>query len=234
MRKYKLQIIIIFLVLCIGIYFYINKKIDDKNNELLVHTNLKKNIKEHYSTYVKTNKKTDLYILNKDIYVKIGEIEKNIELTLDEQNIKYSNLYFKTTSFNNDYYIFYQDVDKVDNISQNNNRYKKYIPYNKNIITKDRITLYDEYNNELFTIPEKLNTPIIINKEDFYGIEYNNRLLYIKNNDIEEIKTNINTDKSNTTGIAVLNYHFFYDANDPNDSCNQGICLSTQMLKTHL
>ena len=53
--------------------------------------------------------------------------------------------------------------------------------------------------------------PIIINKKDIYGIEFNNRLLNVKKEDVKEIVDKHNTNLKNTNGIAVLNYHFFYD-----------------------
>ena len=61
-------------------------------------------------------------------------------------------------------------------------------------------------------------------------------MLYVKKEDISEIKKNNNTDKTNTKGIAVLNYHFFYDTSISGDAakCNQSICLSTTNLKKHL
>ena len=50
------------------------------------------------------------------------------------------------------------------------------------------------------------------------------------------LKDNKNTDSVNTKGIAVLNYHFFYDASlaSERSDCNQVICLSTDNLKKHL
>ena len=234
MKKLKLPLIIIIILLIITIIAYIYKNNIDKKQEIATQINTEKLIKKHYNTYVKTNKETYLYKKNNDLYIKAGTINKDIELELEEQEISYNNQYFKIKSLNDKYYIFYEDVTKIDSISKINDRYKNYIPYNKTIITNEKITLYDENNNKLYTINEELNTPIIVNKDNFYGIEYNNQLLYIKNNDIKEIKSSINTDKTNTNGIAVLNYHFFYDASDPSDSCNQSICLSTQLLKNHL
>ena len=43
------------------------------------------------------------------------------------------------------------------------------------------------------------------------------------------------TTSTNTKGqgIAVLNYHFFYDPN-LGESCNEGICLTVQKFREHL
>ena len=91
-------------------------------------------------------------------------------------------------------------------------------------------------NNLIYTIEKSFNFPIIINNEEKYGIEYNNRLLYIKKDDVKETVDNHNTDKTNTTAIAVLNYHFFYDETKQSeiDDCNQIICKSKSGFKGHL
>ena len=73
------------------------------------------------------------------------------------------------------------------------------------------------------------------NKKDIYGIEFNNKLLYVKKEDVKEIIDKHNTNLKNTSGIAVLNYHFFYDetkASERND-CNQIICHSKSGVRKH-
>ena len=96
--------------------------------------------------------------------------------------------------------------------------------------------LFDEDNKLVYTFPVSFDLPIIINKKDMYGVEFNGRLLYVKSEDVLEVKDNNNTTRTNTKGIAVLNYHFFYDTSVSGDAekCNQTICLSTTNLKKHL
>lgn len=204
------------------------KKIEIRNNQLA------EKIKKHYNNYVITNKEALLYLYDNNKYKEVGKIAKEVELSLEEEIIDYHTIYFKITNLSNEYYISYEDVTPIDEISLKSDRYKKYIPYNKNIITKNKINLYNSRKELIYALPEKLNTPIIINDDNFYGIEYNGELLFIKNEDIEKIEESKNTDKKSTQSIATLNYHFFYDASDPSDSCNQGICLSTQNLRKHL
>lgn len=206
------------------------KKVEIKNNQLA------ENIGKHYNNYVVTNKETVLYTYTDKKYQEVGTIAKEVELSLKEEKIDYHTIYFKITNLPNEYYISYEDVTPIDEISIKSDRYKKYIPYNKNIITKDKIKLYNSKNELIYSLPEKLNTPIIINDDNFYGIEYNDELLFIKNEDIEKIEENKNTNKNNTKSIAVLNYHFFYDENDPKEvtDCNQEICHSKTLFKSHL
>ena len=59
--------------------------------------------------------------------------------------------------------------------------------------------------NSVNSLKEEFSLPIIIKDTDKYGVEYNNRLLYVNKDDIKEIIDNHNTDKNNSSGIAVLN-----------------------------
>ena len=74
---------------------------------------------------------------------------------------------------------------------------------------------------------------------DFLNKEYEKDLLtkiYIKKNDVKEINKNNNTDKKNSSGIAVLNYHAFYDENNAEEraNCTTEICHSKKQFKSQL
>ena len=227
-------VIIIIIVLLISTYIIYNLKEQKIEN---MHENKIAEIKKHYAKNVIMNKLTDLYEKDNDKYIKTSMIQKDEIVSLEEkEDFNYTDEYFKITTFDKDYYVYYKDVDATDITPKYSERYKSYIPFNKNITTKEEISLYDENENLIYKFKNKLDLPIIINNTDLYGVEYNNRLLYIMPSDIENIYDNNNGEKKNTPGIAVLNYHFFYDANDPSDasSCNQIICLSTTRLKKHL
>lgn len=232
-NKKILIVIVIILVLSITLVCYkINK---DRLTELR-QNNLKQDIISHYNEFVATNKFAAIYQLTNKKYIKAGTIGKGIELTLEQKDITHNDEYLKITNLNEEYYIHYKDLDVVEELTNYDNRYKKYIPFNKNIVTNDTTNFYDEENNLLYTLPQSFNLPIIINKADTYGVEFNNRLLYVKKEDVFEIKENKNTELTNTKGIAVLNYHFFFDTSIDGDAekCNQVICLSTTNLKKHL
>lgn len=227
------SLIIIIVILFFGYLYLKEQKELRKEIEIKEKT---EDIKTHYNEFVITNKEATLYTYTNESYQKSGLIAKEQELSLDELTITSETEYFKITTFDSDYYIYYKDVDSIENLSEVNERYKKYIPYNKTIITKSNFSLYDENNNLVYTLSHELKTPIIINKDDLYGILYNNKILYIKNKDIEKIIDSKNTDKKNTSSIAVLNYHFFYDETDNKEvsECNQSICHSKKQFRTHL
>ena len=234
-KKKIIVFIIIVLILITSIALICYKLNKDRITEIK-QNNLKQDIISHYNKYVVTNKESTIYKLNQDKYTKVGTIAKEEELTLDKIDITYQDEYLKITSFEEEYYIHYKDIDSIKELSTKDTRYKKYIPFNKNIITKDVTNFYNEDGSLIYSLPKSFELPIIINKQDIYGVEYNNKLLYVKKDDVEKIKDNNNTDKTNTKGIAVLNYHFFYDTSIDGDAakCNQSICLSTTNLKKHL
>lgn len=217
-------IIVIFLVL-LGIICFFNtnvnnKKVNDKENLIL-------DISSHYNKYVKTNKETLLYDLQYNVVGKIGE---NVELTLDDED-NFDNKYFKIISLDNEYFVEYDAVDKIDNLVNFDDRYKKYIVFNSNIVTKDITPFYDENGNLVYQINHSFDFPIIILDNDRYGVEYANQLLYVHKEDVKYEKENFNTDESNSDGIPVLNYHFVYE--DGDTSCNEEICHSSTQINTH-
>lgn len=231
-RKILLIILIIIIISTIAIFSF--KKITNYQKQLELNKEKEQinNIKSHYSEYVITTKETDL--LNSEEKV-VGKINKNIRLLLEEIPITTETKYFKIKDMDNIYFIAYQDVAKTDEFTYDE-RYKKYIPFNKNIKTKESTTFYDLEGNMIYKINSSYSFPIIIDNNDNYGIEFNNQLLYIKNEDIESIYDHHNTDLKNTKGVPVFNYHAFYDKNNATESseCNTSICHSTEQFKTHL
>ena len=242
MRKFKrkkrrlkpLGIIFILIVLALfagGIY-YGTMKYQEKR-EAASKAALIKGINSHYNEYVKTNK--DAIIYDKDDN-KIGVIGKDMELTLKALTIDENSTKFPIKDME-DTYIGYQDVDKIDKITKTySDRYKKYIPFNENIKTKDKTSFYDEDKNLVYTFNKSFDLPIIIKDSDKYGVEYQERLLYVMKDDVKETHSNKNTDKHNSSGVGVLNYHFVYDETDSKErsECNEEICVSKSQFKSHL
>lgn len=233
-RKLKLTgliIIIIFIALIAGgSYYGINKY--NHTKELANKEALKKAIKAHYSELVKTNKEATIY--DKDGN-KIGLIGKDIELSLTKLDITDETTKFELTDFENTF-IGYQDVDGIDKLTTYSDRYKKYIPFNQNIKTKDKTSFYDDNKNLVYTFNKSYDLPIIIKDSDRYGVEFNNRLLYILKDDVKETYDHKNTDKHNSSGVGVLNYHFVYDEGDSKQrsDCNEEICVSRSQFKRQL
>ena len=238
-RKYnKKKIIFVLLVfillvsISIVLFTMINKNRDTSKSHS-VFKNTSSEIKEHYNSYVKTNKEATMY--NKD-EEEIGKIGKDVELTLEEIEITSDTKYFNISDFDKEYYIKYEDVDKIDKLSEVDDRYKNYIVFNENILTKDVTNFYDKEDNLVYSFNKSFDLPIIIKDDNKYGVELNDRLLYVLKDDVTDIKESNNTDKINASGVGVLNYHAFYDENDTEEkaNCTTEICHSKSQFKSHL
>lgn len=229
-RKNNKIIIIIslLLIILIGIIIFIYYS---KDSVMPILDNTKE-IEKHYNEFVKTNKESILYNEKEE---EVGKIGKDVELTLNNINIDKDTKYFSIKDIDG-YYIKYIDVDKIDKLTDIDQRYKEYIPFNQNIVTNDITNFYDESGNLIYSLKKEFSLPIIIKDTDKYGVEYNNRLLYVNKDDIKEVVDNHNTDKNNSSGIAVLNYHAFYDENDgeARANCNTSICHSKKQFRSHL
>jgi len=231
-KSYKLiLIIILMLLLVIGIGYV---KLSNKRKlESLINEEEKKvqKIKLHFNNYVITEDEGNLFDKDGNI---IGKIGKGVYLELEQEEITKDTKYFKLSNFENTY-ISYSDVSVIKEINKSD-RYKKYIYYNENIKTKAITTFYDEHDNLVYSFNKSYDFPIIIKDNDRYGIEFDNMLLFVKKDDVDKVYQNSNTNVNNSNGVAVLNYHFFYDDADANDTktCNEGICVSKSQFKGQL
>ena len=231
--KKSFSIILTIIFIALIAYVSYNKIIKyQKEKEKFQEETAINNIKKHYSQYVITTKETNL--LNKDEEV-VGKINNNVKLSLEKTSVTKKTKYFELSLEGDTYYISYEDVTPTKEFTTSD-RYKNYIPYNQNIITNETTTFYDNDNNYLYEIFKSYEFPIIIKDTNRYGIIYNNNLLYIKKDDVSKVENHHNTDKSNSNGVAVLNYHFFYDENNSEDAagCREVICHTKKQFKTHL
>lgn len=220
----KIFFLIVFIVVIYFITIY-NELYEDAN---------KLDVSIYYNEFVRTNKETEIYMKDNEQYKKVGKISSGIELSLNEvTNIEVE--YFNIKELDEQYYIYYKDVEKIEELSEVEQRYKNYIPFNLNAITREITNFYDAESKLVYSIDKGYSFPIIIKEEDMYGVEFNNRLLYIKKEECEVVDAH-NTDKKNTSGIGVLNYHFFYDdsSKEEKKECNQIICASKTQFKQHL
>ena len=225
-------IILVFIPMIIySIFIYLDKGNKVNNKKEVKEVSLKI-IKENYSHIVKINTDTKLYDNKKNT---VGTIYKDSEILLDD-NYKIVDKMYKLDGV--DYYIEYDKVSKIDKLSieahSEYDTYKNYIPYNKNIITKDNFKLY---SNENLNIEFNKNYEffVIINEEDKYGIEFNNKLYYINKNDIVEEKENSNSDKAIASDLPVLNYHYTVnkEAGELNE-CVQDICMEDTQVEEEI
>lgn len=230
-QKWLVICIVILLLLLVGVYavYFVSSGniLDNKPEEKFDAT-------EYFNEYVVTNKESDIYVKENDEYKKIGTFGKGIELSLNEITSA-EDEYFNIKEFDGEYYINYKDIDKIEVLEEIDDRYKVYIVFNSNVVTEDSTSFYDEEGNLVYSIDEGYSLPIIIKEDDMYGVEFNSRLLYVKKDECEVID-NHNTDERNSSGVGVLNYHFFYDENNAEEAsgCREEICISKAQLTSEL
>lgn len=223
----KILLGILFVLIACGIAIgalYISKNKQEKQTNQVI-----KSIEAKFNKYVITTKDTKLYKKQDNSYIEYGIIGKNNELELKEEKITIDTKYFNI--LNTEYYISYEDIEKINELSFVSHRYKEYIPFNENVVTTDKTTFTDE-NGSFVTYNESFDLPIIIKDEDKYGVEFNNKLYYVSKDNVKEIKENINSTEKKKDKIITLTYHFIYDPET--DTCNQGICQSLEQFESHL
>lgn len=225
-------LIIIFNLVAINQFRSIYTKNYQEKVDKIRQNQILKQIKKNYGSNIVTTKKSKLYIKEKDKYVEAGEINKDIELTLAEIEPTIKNKYFLITDFEDEYYIPYDSVKKVEDHTEKEELPIRYIPFNENVETKDITTFYNEDDKIVFSFNKKHSLPIQIKEKDRYGVIFNNQLLYIKSSDNSKIIESKNTSESATDTMSVLAYHFFYEAGD--NSCNQVICTSMKDFKQQM
>ena len=228
--KKKIIILVTILVLIIALVssFLIVKNINEKKQKELELKQLEV-VKSHYNDYVVTTKQTDLYKLENDKYVKYGKINKDINLKLKETKIKHDTKYFYVEDL--DLYIKYKDVKTSEEFIKDD-RYKNYIYFNLNIITKDKTNFYDFDNNFIYSINESYEFKVLIKENNRYGVIFNDELLFINEEDVEKEIESKNTDLENKSRIKTLTYHFLY--NPEKTKCDQIICQSLSQFESHL
>lgn len=228
-RKSKINpiyIVLFILLFLIGIGCLAMDYFDGKNKELENKQRIEE-VKKHYGNYVKVDKETILYNQeNKEI----GKAYPNVEFTLEDISINEKTEYFKIKD--KQYFISYKDVSPISTLTTYSDHYKSYIPFNENIITKEKTNFYDE-ENLVYTFNESFTFPILVKEKDSYGIAYENRLLYIKKEDVKETKDASNTKEKTRNNIRTLTYHTIY--NTKTEKCtNTVICHPIEQFDSHM
>ena len=199
-------------------------------NERIRKENYIKEVNSHYSQVVKTNKDTMLYKKINNNYQAAGMLYKDNYISIKKEDFNENTKYFYSEDI--DLYISYQDVDPNKDEIVINDRYKRYIPFNENIVTNDEYIIYHEDDSKYYKLTESVEYPIIIKEKDRYYFEFQDELVYILKDDVKETKKASNTKLSNVSSVPVLNYHFIYDPKER--SCNQSICLTAAKFEEHL
>ena len=213
-------VVLVVLGIGVGVYLvYDNIQKDKQEKARLLHI---QEVKDHFSEYSITNKEAIIYKLEKDKFIESGKISKDIKLILSDIKDDYYSIK------DLDLYINYKDIDSTEEFVYSD-RYKYYIPFNSNIKTKETTNFYDTDNNLVYSINNSYDFKVLIKDTDRYGIVFNNQLLYVNKEDVDNLYSNTNTNLTNKKSIRVITYHHFYDPKS--ESCNQSICLSTTKLE---
>ena len=233
-----LLIVIIFIsVISIGCGIFIYNDMREREEESLNVSNTRKSlikdedvlikIKSNYSGVVKILKDTKLYIDDNGKYKDAGKINKDNILELGSiDNFSLDNKYFKLKD--SDYYISYKDVEPTSDTI--NKRYLNYIEFPFEVTIKENVVYYDDSFKEIFMLKESVTTKVIVNLDDYYGIDLFNRLVYVNK---EDVSNTVEVDNSEEVAesIPAILYHFIYLNGD--SSCNDIICHSESQIDSH-
>ena len=230
-RKIKKSVVfclILIFVFIVGIGAFALFGGDKKSNNSLKNNN--KNVLK-FNEYMITVADIDLYSKSDNGIINFGKVSTSVLLHLE----KYNNTYYKVLDLDNDYFVKKEKLDVYNDDVIIDDRYKNYIVFNENVVTSDNTKFYDEDDKLVYTINESVSLPIIVKDDDKYGVEFAERLLYIKKDDCN-VTYNHNTDLHNISGIAALNYHAFYDENNEQEKseCNTAICHSKKQFRDQL
>ena len=233
-----LLIVIIFIsVISIGCGIFIYNDMREREEKSLNVSNTRKSlikdedvlikIKSNYSGVVKILKDTKLYIDDNGKYKDAGKINKDNILELGSiDNFSLDNKYFKLKD--SDYYISYKDVEPTSDTI--NKRYLNYIEFPFEVTIKENVVYYDDSFKEIFMLKESVTTKVIVNLDDYYGIDLFNRLVYVNK---EDVSNTVEVDNSEEVAesIPAILYHFIYLNGD--SSCNDIICHSESQIDSH-
>lgn len=219
-----ISLILLFICFAFGGYYFYdkNKKEENKRQEKI------SLIKSHYNKYVKIDHEVNLYDDKENV---IGSV-KNIELELKDIEIDENTKYFYSDTI--DAYVKYEDVVKIDSLTKEDNYWKNYIPFNKEVILIKGKKLYiDDNSFYQFNLREIKFNPIIIDGENYY-FEYLGHLVYVNKSDIEkEIETSYSAEIASS--IAVLNYHYIVNKDSGElKECVQSICITDTQYEEEL
>ena len=209
MSKKKKTILIIALIvvvlgICAGTFLYFKDKEEKKEKLIREEKALVKKIKNSYSKYVVVSN-AFLYEKIGNKYNKIMKISVAKEFTLKDTKINKNTKYFLIDELG--YYVRYQDVSKMDKLTAKDLRYKNYLPFNYNIVTNDKVTLYQD-DKTVYELYYSLDTPVIELDDSGYIIEFNDEEYLVKKEDVLSTHEANNTTLVESVSVPVTCYHF--------------------------
>lgn len=206
-----------------------NIKLQQEEKEKRTQQRILKDIKNSYNSFVVTTNDAKIYKLVNGEYVEAGTISNGVELNLKSKDIKdYKDVYFELQNIA--YFIKYTDVKVIDSLSTDQ-RYKKYIPFNENVVSSCSTFLYDDRGRK-YTINEGLSLPILIKDGNRYYVDYDNKLLYLEKSDSVSIEASINTSVKPASKISVIAYHYTYDSSAGEKCLSTIICHDVSQIKS--
>ena len=230
-RRVRKWVYVVFIVLvmmvgsAIGIKQYFEMKEDKRLKE---EEKVIADISSHYGEIVKVSKESTLYEEKDGEFVAIGSVAADECFSLEKMEIGAETKYFKIKELG--YFIKYEDVVVSDSLGVKDERYKNYLLFNENVLTKENVRLY-RGDKVVYTLGSSLEIPIIIKDDAGYYVEYFGELLFIKNEDVVKTYEANNTTLEEASGIPVTVYHFIYLNGDT--SCNEAICHSENQIREH-
>ena len=178
-KKITLIFVIIGIIICLICIAFCLSKLEKKKIQ---------NIRNHYANIISINKDTNIINNKRQI---IGRIKKGLFFYLAKEKINKSNDdYFKIKDTN--YYIYYKDTSKVKN--NKTRQISNYIPFNQNIITKNKSIFYKN-NKKVLTIKRSINLPIDYMDDNYYYVNYLGNDLQIQKKNVKIINHNNTNDK---------------------------------------
>ena len=215
----KKLLIFILIIACIGgVLYYVdfNKSFNEKKV-------VKKPIIDDYSALIITTDEKNLY---DEEFNKVGMVNKNVRLELENKKKIDNKMYYKVK--NTDFYIRNGKIEKIESLDISD-RYKRYVKFNANIVGNN-LTFYDD-NGYVVKINKEVNLPIIINDNNKLYVEYLNRLLYVNKSDVKMVN-HTNRNEKIRNNIRTFTYHAIYK---DGEACkNKVICHPYKQFDTHM
>ena len=230
-KKKVIFIFVVLLFLVAGFFtFKYSEELKRKADEKIALEKKKqiKKIKSHYASIVEFSKDSLVYEKKGDKFIEVLSISSGERVSLDNIDINEKTEYFKIND--NGYYVHYSDVVPSDNSLVKNDRYKKYLVFNENVISRENAKLYRD-GKLVYTIKNSFEEEIIIKDDNGYYIEYLNELLFINKDDVLDVKEVSNTTMVEASGVPVTVYHFIYLEGD--NTCGEAICHSEKQIREH-
>ena len=233
MRKKKILVVILGISLVFssiyGVMLY--NDIEQKKEQAAIQKaeDRLKIIQAHYASRVITDRITHLYELVNDKYEVVGTVGKSQVLEIAEMELTASSEYFYCEDLG--YYVKYNDVSPQEEKIDYDTRFLNLVPFNESIVLEGKTVMYDENGNIVLALPKSSTFPIIVKETNTYGINYNERLLWINKSDVKEVVKQTNSTKKIAKALRVLCYHKVYDPKEEN--CGLIICHSMSQIDSH-